>query len=307
MLKLFPTFYRAAEDGNGQGAAPPASSTPPAPAGNAPPVSGAEGAPPAAAPGQAQAAAPAAAPAADYWPEGLDQQFKGADQKSTMDNLAKALSGYRARDAQRGVPEKPEGYYDFADLKDFKIEDSVKGYFDQLPSDPAFKAMAGVLHKHGVGKVAALEAFQAGLAGMSEAGLLEPVLDPAKEKLALVPEAARNLPQAAQDQAVQRRMQENYDFLALMQSTRELSPDAAKYAELMLGDSARGHQFFEWVRSQVQGGAGAGPGDHGGRQPANTREGLRTQLAELEKHKGSPDYAKRHAELSRQYEQTLGN
>lgn len=304
MLKFFPSILRAQEDGGGQGGAP-ASPSPAAPPGNAPPGSGAEGAPPAAAPGQAQAAAPAAAPATDYWPEGLDPQFKGTDAKSTMDNLANALKGYRTRDAQRGVPEKPEGYYDFTDLKDFKIEDTVKPYFDQLPNDPAFKAMSSVLHKHGVGKVAALEAFQAGLAGMAEAGFLEPVLDPVAEKKALVPEAARNLPQEAQDQAVQKRMQENYDFLKLMQANRELPAEAAQYAELMLGDSAKGHQFFEWVRAQVQGGAGSGPGDHGQRGAGDTRASLQAELAKLDK--SAPDYTQKHAALQARYQQVIGN
>jgi hypothetical protein len=293
-----------ANDGAGGGGSPPPN-TPPASSTATPPApaAGAGAAPPAGTPpGQAQGDPPAAA-AADYWPEGLDQQYKGTDPKATLDNLAKALTGYRQRDAARDVPEKAEGYMEFDGIKGFEMDPAVKPYFDMLPKDPAFKPMAAAALKHGVSRAAVAEIYQEGLKAMAEGGMLEPVLDPAKEKAALVPEGAKSLPADAQDQAVQKRMQENYDFLQLATQNMGLDGESAKYAELMLGDAANGHKFFEWIRSKVQGAgtapnAGVGSGSQGA-----TREALRAELAAL--NQGDPDYAKKHAAIQQRYQQTI--
>lgn len=247
----------------------------------------------------------AAAPIADYWPEGLDQQFKGADHKASLDNLGKALQGYRSRDAARDVPDKPEGYYNFEGLKDFKIEPANKPYFDMLPKDPAFKPMAAAALKHGVSRSAVLDIYQSGLSAMAEQGLLEPMIDPVKEKAALIPEAAQSLAPAAQEQAVQRRMQENYDFLQLAGETLGLDKESGKYAELMLGDTAKGHRFFEWMRSKIQGSGGStAPRALPGGASGDSRESLRKAMAELKP--GTPNYSTEHAALTERYKALYG-
>lgn len=282
-------------EGAGGGAAAQAA-TPPGP----PAAAGAAAAPPAQDPGQAQGGTPAAA--ADYWPEGLDQQLRGADMNATLDNVAKVVKGYRDRDATRDVPEKPEGYTDFDTVKDFKIDPKNQPFFDVLKEDPAFKAMAGAMHKHGLGRAAALDIYQTGLNAMSEAGLLEPMLDTRAEMAALVPETARNAPEAEQRQQAAKRMQENFDFLKLMETNRQLPGEVREYAEAMLGDAARGHRFIEWVRGLMQqpapggGGAPAAAGGTGG----VTRESLRAELAAL--NQGDPDYARKSAEIDAKYQ-----
>lgn len=251
--------------------------------------------------------------ASDYWPEGLDKGLKGADSKATLDGLAKALGerdtqlkGYRDRDAARSVPEKPEGYADFSKLGDaFKIADANKPFFDNLAKDPTFAAMAASAHKHGLGQVALADIYQTGLDAMRNSGLLEVPIDVAAERLALLPEAARSLPEAEQGKEIDKRMNANYDFLALAQANLGLPKEVADYAELMLGDSAKGHQFIEWARSKLQAG-GQGPGAHGQGAAGDTRESLRADLAKLEGGPRGPNYAAEHAALMKRYETLLG-
>lgn len=303
MKRLFGMSPVANAEGPAGGAAPAAAAAVPAagPAAASPPAA-AVGAPPAAQPaGQAQQAQPAAA----YWPEGLDAALKGSDEKATLDNVAKALQGYRQRDASRDIPDKPDGYWNFDGLKDFKIDDRNKPFFDLLPQDPAFKAMAGVMQQHGVGRTAALSIYQAGLNAMAEAGILEPPVDFKAERKALVPDSAKTLPEAAQNQAVQRRVQESLDFLKLMQQTRGLGADEAKYAEMMLGDTAKGVRIIEWMRGQVQGG-GQGPVAAGQAGAAgDTRESLQREMAAL--NRGDIAYAQKSAQLEERYRKLFGD
>jgi len=302
MRDFFSTLTRAA-DGEGGGGTPtaaapaPAAAAPPPP----PPAAGAGAAPLAATPGQAPAELPAAAP--DYWPEGLDATLKGTNGKASLDNLAKVVKGYRDRDASRDVPDKPEGYYNFENLGDFKIDAKTKPYFDQLPKDPAFAAMAAALHKGGVGRKTALEAYQAGLNAMAEGGLLEPLIDPEAEKALLVPDAAKNAAPAEQQQAVQRRMRENADFLKLMETSRELPADVREYAELMLFDTAKGHRFFEWMRGQVQGAAGGGLQQVAGKG-GDAKAALSQEMQQLTRE--DPKYLEKFAALEQRYKQLHG-
>lgn len=300
-MKILSDLIRNAEGGGGA-AAPAAAPTATPPAAPAVAPGAGDGAPPAA---PAASSTPPAA-AADYWPEGLDPSLKGADLNGTFDNFAKALKGYRDRDAQRGVPETAEGYFNLEPLKGkLEIADAQKPYFDMLSQDPAFGAMAKTLHKHGVGQMAALEAYRDGLTAMGEAGLLEPLIDAKAERAALLPEGFAGKSQAEQDQAIDRRMQENLDFLNLAKTNMGLDPKAAEYAEMMLGDSARGHTFFEWIKGKVQGG-GTAPQNIGGGGQGVTRESLREEMRQLEANKSDPNYRQKRADLDAKYQKFFG-
>jgi hypothetical protein len=316
--KFFPQIFFNAPDGGG-GAAPPAAGAPAAtPTGTPPaaaPAAGAVGAPPApggATPPAPQAGQPQATPPAagteDYWPTGLDQSFKGADSKATLDNLAKALNGYRTRDAQKGVPEKPEAYADVSTLKDFVVEDAFKPHFEALKADPAFAAISKTAHAHGVGHKAFAEIFQSGLTAMSENGLLLPEIDVAAEKAALVPAEAKALPAQQQEVAVQKRLNENYAFLDLMEANRGLPKEVRQYMEVSLMDGAKGHQAIEWMRAQIQGGGAQGgtPGAHG-QAPGgrDTKDSLRAARAAI--NPGDPQRAQKEAELDRRYQELYGD
>lgn len=304
MIRFFQELSRSPDGEGGGGAASPAPAaaagavTQPAAGGGVPPAAAVPPVPPAGLPPVPPAqAAQAYAPA--YWPEGLDASLQGTDDKSTLDNLAKSLNGYRARDTARDVPATAADYYNFDKLAgDFKIDPKNQPYFDNLKTDPAFKAMSEAMLKNGIGRTAGLEVYQAGLTAMAEAGMLEPMIDAKAERAALVPDAAKALPQAAQDQAVEKRMTDNLGFLDLMVANKGLPKDARDYAEMMLGDSAKGHQFIEFVKGLVQG-SEAQPGNVGVPSGGMTRESLRAEMASLDKN--APDYAAKSAALDEKY------
>ena len=266
-------------------------------AGGAPGAAGGAGSPPAGASGGSPA--PETPPAGGtpgaelYFPEGFPDQMRGKDGKETLDKAWEALKGYRDKDARRDVPADPAGYLSLDGLKDFSLDETVKPHFEALKQDKSALAMFEKAKEHGVDRRTALDIWQAGMKQMQDSGMLEPMLDPAAERAALLPEAAKNLPKTEQDAAIDRRMQENYDFLDLMSQNRSLPKEARDHAEMMLGDSAKGHAFFEWMRGQLQGGEGAGPGAHGGGQGGgDTAETLKAEMAKPELTPGHPKFDK---------------
>lgn len=246
----------------------------------------------------------AAPPSGPYFPEGLPDNLKGANEKDTLDRVAKALKGYRERDAGRDVPDQPEKYLSLegVDEKVFKPDATFTGHLKMMAEDPGMKAGLAILQKAGVDRGVVLNALQSTLGALSEAGMLEPMIDEKAERAALLPEAAKNLPPAEQDKAIDKRMQENQDFVALMSENRGLDKDVGEYAQLMLSDSAKGHKFLEWMRGQIQGG-GEGPGAHGGGQGrGDTSESLRAEQAKPELTAGHPSFdAAKYADFEVRY------
>jgi hypothetical protein len=299
-------FPRNAEAGGAGGAGDGSAAA--SPGSSAPGEAGAAGA----APPAGSSAAPEAGSAGDgggqsaepYFPEGLADNLKGKDDRETIDRISQALKGYRERDAGKDLPDKPEGYLtaEGLDEKTFKLDDRFKPHFDAFQNDPGMKAAAEVARKHGIARPAFLEAVQASMAALSEAGVLEPMVDFKAERQKLLPESAKALPQAEQDKAIDQRMNDNYAFVDLMVTNRGLPKEAAEYAQLMLGDKAEGHQFLEWMRNSMQAG-GTGPGAHGqGGSGGDTADSLRAEMAKPELTPGHPSFDKaKHAEFEARY------
>lgn len=249
-------------------------------------------------------------PLAAYFPEGIPDDWKGKDARETIDKLFAVAKGYRDRDAGRDVPEKPEGYLTIEGLdeKAFKLDERFKPHFEFFSQDPGMIAAARVAKEAGVSRPVFLKAMQESMAALQEAGLLEPMVDAAAERAALLPDSHRNAPKDEQERAINRRMEENLAFVELMVQNRGLPKEAGEYAQLMLADTAKGHLFLEWVRGQVQGG-GSGPGAHGqGGGGADTAESLKAELA-LPKHTpGHPDFdRKSYDALQERYKKVHGS
>lgn len=258
-MKLFDKrVFNVPDAGGGNGAAPAA---PAAPAAAAPPAGG--GAPPASSAGNPAAAAsdPAAA-GAFYRPEGLPDHLVGKDQAETLDKLFGAFKGYRDRDAQSGVPEKAEAYGEFSG----EIPDTVKPHLETLKGDPLFSRLNEKALALRLPASAYQGLVQEFISVSAEMGLMEPIVDAQAERAALVPAAAAHLPPAEQQQAVEKRMNDNFAFLDALAAQGAdkggLSKDDAEFAKAMLGDSAKGHRVFEWMR------AATGAAGDGGRGPA---------------------------------------
>jgi hypothetical protein len=271
--------------------------------------------------GAGAAAAAAGAPsgaAADqlYRPEGMADQFLGKSNNETIDNLHKAVDGYRKRDSERAVPENVEAYAQFdMDKLGADVPDAVKAHLPDLAKDPAYKAAAEAFKAAGVPVPAMQAGLLAAFKAMSDAGILEAPIDDAKERAALLPESAKALPKAQQDAAIDARLQANEDFITLMMKPgadgkARLDKAVGENALLMLMDTAVGNQFLEFVQGLATGAGIAQPNAGTGGAPAGSteREQLRQALAAPEMNPQHPQFDRgKYDELDARYKRVIGN
>jgi len=302
MKNLLEMITREAEGtGSGGGAAaadPGGNAPPPAAGGAAPPTAGAppppsDGAPPAGpVPGDQQA--PGNSPPAEiYKPEGVPDHMLGKSDKETMDNVAKALRGYRDKDANAGVPEKAEAYAEFAG----EVPETIKPHLDVLKGDKLFERIAASAFADKVPVPVFQRQVTEFLSVAAEMGVLEPPVNAAAELAELVPSAAKHLPEAEQKLATEKRMNDNFGFLDAMVARGAdkggLSKDDAEFAKAMMGDSAKGHRFFEWARAAAGGQGGGGPAMEFGAAPANDAR------SDLSRRAGLPENTWGHAKFNK--------
>lgn len=261
-------------EGGGGGGAPAAAAAPAASSPAAAAPSSAAAPSPSAAPSPAgdpaAGATPPAPAASTYRPEGLPDHMLGKSDSETIDNMKKALDGYRARDAEQKIPEDPKAYAEFSG----EIPEAIKPHIEKLAGDPLYDRVASTAAKLKLSVPQYQGLVMEMMSASAEMGILEPPINEAAEKAALVPESAKHLPETEQRAAREKRMSENFAYLDQMvvlgKDKGGLSQDAADYAKAMLGDTARGHEFIEFLRSRGGGGhdgpamdmnGGAGPAD----------------------------------------------
>ncbi|MUO84778.1 hypothetical protein [Agrobacterium vitis] len=268
---------------------------------------GAPPSPPGAAEGAAADGSPAAAPSI-YRPEGLPDHMLGANDQQTIDNMKKVLDGYRARDAGAQIPDDAKAYSAFSG----EVPETIKVHLETLTSDPLFERMSAKALERKMSVPDYQGMVQDFLSVSAEMGLLEPPIDTAAEKAALVPEYAKHLPEAQQTVAREKRMNENFAYVdqmvAMGKDKGGLSKEAGDFAKAMLGDSARGHEFIEFLRAQGSGGhkgpAMGLPGAGGGN---DARAELSRRAALPENTPGSPKFDKAsHDALQADYQRLIG-
>ncbi len=258
-------------------AAPPAGSPAPSPSPSA-------GAP-------AAGADPSPAAGSFYRPEGLPEHLVGKDGNETMDKLYGALKGYRERDAQAGVPEKAEAYGQFSG----EIPETIRPHLETLKGDPLFSRVADKALALKVPVPAYQGLVQEFLSVSAEMGLMEPIVNVETERAALLPDTAKHLTAAEQKMAIEKRMNDNFAYLdAMVERGADkggLSKDDAEFAKAMLGDSAKGHRFFEFVRAATGGGTGGGPAMGLNAPAGNDERAEISRLAALPEHTwGDPKF-----------------
>lgn len=291
----------------GGGGAPAAGGSPdpaPSPAGSSAPPSPSAGAP-------AAGADPSPAAGSFYRPEGLPDHLVGKDGNETMDKLYGALKGYRERDAQAGVPEKAEAYGQFSG----EIPETIKPHLETLKADPLFGRVADKALALRVPVSAYQGLVQEFLSVSSEMGLMEPIVNVEAERAALLPETAKHLTAAEQKTAIEKRMGDNFAYLdAMVERGADkggLSKDDAEFAKAMLGDSAKGHRFFEFVRAATGGAAGGGPAMQvpgGGNGAPDPRAELARRAELPENTFGNPKFNRAsYEQLEADYKRLLGS
>lgn len=270
---------------------------------------GAGGASPGA--GAAADAGGSGAAAAAYRPEGLADQLYGKSDKETIDNLNKAVNGYRQRDSERVVPENADAYAQFDTAK---LPDFMKQHVEHFAKDPAFKAASEAFLQAGVPVNAMHAGMTAAYQALNDAGMLEAPVNVAAERAKLLPESHRNASKAEQDAAIDARMQANEDFINLLSKPgadgkSRLSKEAGENALLMLMDTAAGNEFLELVRHSMTGGDRAQPLTGGsGSASQNAREALRARMAAPEMNPGHPKFNRAaYDELMADYAKHIGN
>ncbi|RUW46090.1 hypothetical protein EOA36_26475 [Mesorhizobium sp. M8A.F.Ca.ET.021.01.1.1] len=227
----------------------------------------------------------------------------GKDDRETIDKMHTALNGYRQRDS--AVPDKAEAYQAF---EVDKAPEAIRPHLQQLAKDPLFAAVSKVAMEEKV-PVATMHKLTTALyAQAAEAGILEAPVDIAAERSALLPDAAKNLPKADQDKAIDARMQANEDFVNLMVQ-QGLPKEVGEHGLLMLMDTAKGNQLIEFLANKITGGGKAAPfagaGASGGDKSA--REALRAELAAPEMNPQHPKFDRaKWDELNAKYQRVVG-
>ncbi|MEM7067927.1 MAG: hypothetical protein AAF478_03510 [Pseudomonadota bacterium] len=208
-----------------------------------------------------------------YRPEGVPETMFGETNEETIDKMVSTINGFRSKDNNR--PKAPETIDGYA-LDEATIPDEIKPFLQNLESDPVWDSI----------RVKALESeitsdqfssfVQNLVSEWASAGLLEPPLDIAAERKALIPETAQYLSEAEQTTAVDARMKENFDWMESAAAKFGVSEDMAKSVMENLGDTAHGHAFVELFRNMAEKKAnpllGGGKGDVPLRQDLAQRE-----------------------------------
>ncbi|WP_057465808.1 hypothetical protein [Pseudovibrio sp. POLY-S9] len=221
--------------------------------------------------------------------EGLPDNLRGESDADTIKNLADAMQGYHKRDSDNGVPDEVTAYSQFGE----GVPDNIRDSLGELAEDPVFQRAAEKAKDLGIG-VSAMQGLTTALfEAAADAGMLEPPIDAEAERQALVPETAAHLPAAEQKQAIELRMNENFAFVDQMvaRDSGGLEKDTAEFAKTMLGDSAHGHKFIEFMRSLTAG--GSGPTDNPGQGGA----GLSAE--ELQRRAALPENTPNHREFKK--------
>lgn len=255
-------------------------------AGDTPPAGGGESA----SPGQ-----PPAGPEGPYRIDGLDDGLFGTNDRETIDKMAARIG---EMNASRATPDDPAAYADFSAVT---LPDGIKDHVTGLAGLPTFEAATKAAKEHGV-PVAAFQAITTAMFEAADAsGLLEPPLDINAEKAALLPAGLANAPKAAQDAAIDARLNAVVGLVDLAVQNKEFGKDIGDHAKLMI-DSAKGVQFLEWALGKAGGAGRAQPGAQGDTAGSPSKEARR---AELRAKIGAADMQPGHPNYSREKRQAL--
>lgn len=233
----------------------------------------------------------------------------GKTDQETIDNLKKAVDGYRQRDAEAGVPADPKAYGEFGT----EIPDTIKPHLNDMMQDDLWNRVTARAAELKVSKAQYQGLVLEMMSASAEMGILEPPVDHEAEKALLVPDAAKHLSPTEQKAARERRMTENFAFVDTLvkseQNPTGISKEAAEFAKAMLGDTARGHEVFEYMRAM----AGAKPSSvavnlNGQNSSADPRADLQRRAALPENTWGNPKFDRQsYDELQRDYAKLLGS
>lgn len=176
--------------------------------------------------------------AQSYFPQGLDERFRGATERETLDKIAADMSG------RPKPPEKPDGY-------EFKASDDFAKRYGDLKNDPVLPIFGKVAHKLGLSQEQFSAAVNEFYAGMAEAGFIETPISVEGELAQLMPAAGDTQQKRADAVARLDAALTGAEALA----RRDGVSEAGRAMLRNMGTTAEGVKLLEWMTR--------GRGEHG--------------------------------------------
>jgi hypothetical protein len=265
--------------------------------GGKPSGSSPDGAGPAAITGGGADAAAAQSTPGPYRPKDLPAHFAGQSDQETIDRILRAYQGARADIAQFGeVPKDPTGYT-------FEPNDKVKEYLVADGDNALVQGALAALHKAGLREKQAPLALNELMGWLIDMNVVEPSVDIAAERQALVPDTARGLPPDEQLKMADRRIADNIAAVKALEA-RQLLPREAVDALLTLGDTRHGHAVFELLGRLTQ----EAPLAMGGTATADSEQGLDAAMQDPRYRSTSPKFDPAYrAEVDRRLKRLYGD
>lgn len=217
-----------------------------------------------------------------YVPAHLPQEFLkpflGKSNEETIDQMAKALKGFReAQSKQEPVPEKPDGYKP-------EWADNVKGLVADLGDDALFKEAIAAAHAAGLTNTQFNKLFNGLFGAMMTMDIIEKPVNVEEEKMKLAPPEARDLPAKERDAAIQRRVETNMAYVETLAGDG-LDKEAAEALKIELAAFPALNALVELMRQP-----GTQPAT-GGRQPQGvTQDVIDQRMQDPRSRWGDPKY-----------------
>lgn len=160
--------------------------------------------------GDAKAPDAKAADDVPEWARDVPAQFRGKDERETIARLLGSQKDLRDHLARNGGPVKDISEYDF------KPNDRTAPWLGESGDIELANKALSVFQKHGLGKVQAPAVLNDLMEMMIDLEVMDPPIDPAKERAQLVPEEARLFPKSEQDNLATRRIEKAHAMVKLL-------------------------------------------------------------------------------------------
>lgn len=144
------------------------------------------------------------------WAKDIPAQFRGKDERETIQRLLGSQKEIRDFLARNGGPVRDIKEYDF------KPNDRTAPWLGTEGDIELANKALSVFQKHGLGKVQGPAVLNDLMEMMIDLEVMDPPVDPSKERAQLLPEEARLFPKSEQDNLVTRRIEKAHAMVKLL-------------------------------------------------------------------------------------------
>lgn len=177
------------------------------------------------------------------WAKDVPAQFRGKDERETIQRLVHSQADVRKHLSTIGAPVK-----DIAEF-DFKPNEKTAPYLGEKGDVDLAHKVLGVFQQLGVGKMQGSALLNGVMEAVIDMELVDPPVDPARERAQLLPPEARVLSKAEQDNMVDRRVLKAQATVKAMQA--EGLPEASAVHLVSALSTAGGVQLVEFLAERM--------------------------------------------------------